>query len=245
MTYAQQFARAVWPEPSEPWAGSYLGQDGLLHCQVCRKPVQTRIVVCHEPRVVRCTCDCDRKKENQWLWKQWQIQRRQGQLRCFGDSRAAAWNFSRDDRRNPRLTRALEQYIRNFGRAGNLLLWGGLGRGKSFYAACVTNALLDQGHPCRFLYSDQVPERFSGVNGQKALQELNRCRFLVVEDVGDENGRVSPGVEQLLDLRCRTPRPLLLTTHLPPEQLQSLRSTNRLWHRVLQNCRVLGVESGQ
>lgn len=40
----------------------YMGEDGLLHCGICKKNVQTKIKFLGKEKTVRCICDCKRKE---------------------------------------------------------------------------------------------------------------------------------------------------------------------------------------
>ena len=62
------------------------------------------------------------------------------------------WNFENDDGRAPQMHYA-HRYVERWQimRAENLglLLWGGVGTGKSFLAGCIANALMEQEVPVR------------------------------------------------------------------------------------------------
>ena len=62
------------------------------------------------------------------------------------------WNFAADDGADPRIMRAAKNYVGNFTQlreqGKGLLLYGGVGTGKTFAAACIANALIDSGRTC-------------------------------------------------------------------------------------------------
>lgn len=51
-------------EPEKIPDGTYKAEDGLLHCKVCKQPVQHRLEICGKVHLVRCLCQCDEKRMN-------------------------------------------------------------------------------------------------------------------------------------------------------------------------------------
>ena len=68
-----------------------------------------------------------------------------------------------------------------------LLLWGPMGTGKTFAAACVANALLEAGEEVRMVTLGQVLLRLFGLDGSDRLawlEELAGCGLLILDDFG-------------------------------------------------------------
>ena len=61
------------------------------------------------------------------------------------------WKFENDNGRSHRCTthRYVEQWQTMRAENLGLLLWGGVGTGKSFLAGCIANALMEQEVPVR------------------------------------------------------------------------------------------------
>ena len=82
----------------------------------------------------------------------------------FSDSVMQNWTFANDNGRSPQMHHA-QRYVEQWRtmRSENigLLLWGGVGTGKSFLAGCIANALMVQ----------EVPVRMT--NFARILNELN------------------------------------------------------------------------
>lgn len=82
----------------------------------------------------------------------------------FSDPSMLDWAFENDNGRSPQMHHA-HRYVEQWQtmRAENLglLLWGGVGTGKSFLAGCIANALMEQ----------EVPVRMT--NFARILNELN------------------------------------------------------------------------
>ena len=74
------------------------------------------------------------------------------------DTAMLDWNFENDDGRAPQMHYAhcyVEQWQTMRAENLGLLLWGGVGTGKSFLAGCIANALMEPSSPsnCCSLYT--------------------------------------------------------------------------------------------
>ena len=100
----------------------------------------------------------------------------------FSDPAMLDWTFANDNGRSPQMHHA-HRYVEQWQtmRAENLglLLWGGVGTGKSFLAGCIANALMEQ----------EVPVRMT--NFVRILNELNSS-FSGRNDVVDKSLSLPP-----------------------------------------------------
>ena len=97
-----------------------------------------------------------------------------------------------------------------------LLLWGGVGTGKSFLAGCIANALMEQEVPVRMTnfarILNELNSSFSGCND--IVDKLCRYPLLIIDDFGMERG-TKYALEQIysiVDSRYRSRKPLIVTT---------------------------------
>ena len=70
----------------------------------------------------------------------------------FSDPAMLDWKFENDNGRSPQMHHAhryVEQWQAMRSENLGLLLWGGVGTGKSFLAGCIANALMKQKVPVR------------------------------------------------------------------------------------------------
>ena len=96
-----------------------------------------------------------------------------------------------------------------------LLLWGGVGTGKSFLAGCIANALVEQEVPVRMTnfarILNELNGSFSGRN--EVIDKLCRYPLLIIDDFGMERG-TEYALEQIysiVDSRYRSQKPLIVT----------------------------------
>ncbi len=122
------------------------------------------------------------------------------------------------------------------------LLWGGVGTGKSYFAGCIANALMEQEIPVRMtnfaLILNDLTASFEGRN--EYIARLCRAPLLILDDFGMERG-TEYGLEQVynvIDSRYRSRKPLIVTTNLSLQDLQHPQDTAhaRIYDRLLEMC---------
>ena len=120
-----------------------------------------------------------------------------------------------------------------------MLLWGDVGTGKSYMAASIANALLQQEVPVRMLnLSDVMNATFE--SREELLREVRQCSLLIIDDYGMERD-TEFGNEiafQVIDARYQSRKPLIVTTNLSLNTLTSPKDTDhkRIYDRILEMC---------
>lgn len=234
-------------------AGDYV-KDGLLYCGKCHTPKQHRGNFLGAEKLVPCICQCKKAeldaevKRRQWEKQQERIkkQRKAG----FPESDMESWTFAADDGANPRVMQAMRSYVDNFQRfkeqGKGLLLYGGLGTGKTYAAACIVNALIDTGRACLMTNFTRVLNTLWSIeNKQGYLDGLNQFDLLVLDDLGAER-RSEYAQEQVfnvIDSRYRAKLPLIITTNLTMQELTAPDNigNGRIYDRVLEMCHPVEV----
>lgn len=231
----------------------YMGEDGLMRCAVCHAATQTRVVIesLGINRVVRCICDCRKKELAEADMRSRQEETERRRRSCFAGAEMAAWRFEADDRKNAKLSDAMERYANDFNeykRAGRgLLLHGPVGTGKTFYAACIANRLIDRGYGVLVTNFSELVNRLQNTfDGKQAIMdELDRCSLLVIDDLGAErsNDYMQEIVYNIVDRRYRVGLPLIVTTNLPMTEIKSPADIRlaRIYDRILQICHPVEV----
>ena len=150
----------------------------------------------------------------------------------FSDPAMLNWTFENDNGRSPQMHHA-HRYVEQWQtmRAENLglLLWGGVGTGKSFLAGCIANALMEQKVPvCMTNFAHVVNELNSSFSGQnKVVDRLCRYPLLIIDDFGMERG-TEYALEQIyniVDSRYRSRKPLIVTTNLTLDEIRHPQDT--------------------
>lgn len=224
----------------------YMGEDGLLHCSVCHKAVQFRAEFAGIKKIVRCICDCKRKELEEYENRKKQEEIERMRRICFEEANMANWNFANDDRQNARISDAMQRYVENFPefrREGKgLLLYGTVGTGKSYHAACIANALIDRGYSCLMTNFARLTNKIQGMfeGKQEYIDSLNKYSLLIIDDLGVERKTeyMAEQVYNIIDARYRSGLPFIITTNLTWEELTkpSEIAYSRIYDRVVERC---------
>ena len=227
----------------------YIGEDGLKYCGKCHTRKQHRGHVFDREIVVSCICKCraeeleaeERRREMFKKQKTIDQNRRMG----FPESDMENWTFEQDDGAHPGIMRAMKIYVDNFAELSKqgkgLLLYGDVGTGKTFAAACVVNALIDVGYPCMMTNFARVLNTLWGTEKkQDYIDNLNSFRLLVLDDLGAER-RSEYSQEQVfnvIDARYRAKLPLIITTNLEIDEIKNPKDIGnaRIYDRILEMC---------
>ena len=229
----------------------YTGEDGLLYCGKCHTPKQTRLenISFFGDRPLPVACQCRREQEEREKAEQERRRHddRVASLRkvCFTDPAMYRWTFENDNG-NCEQMKLARLYVDRFPEMEKenigYLLWGAVGTGKSFFAGCIANALLEQEIPVRMTnfasILNDLNATFEGRN--EYIDRLCKCRLLILDDFGMERG-TEYSLEQVynvIDARSRSGKPLIVTTNLTLSQLQNPIDTAhaRIYDRVLNMC---------
>lgn len=231
-------------------AGDYK-KNGLLYCGICHTPKQCRQILFGKERVVGCMCACAQAQ-----YKQEEDNRRKREdadrvmrLRSAGITSQIFHdaNFSADDGKNPDSMAKLHRYAErwedmkreNIG----LLLYGGVGTGKSYGAACIANYLINQYTPVCMINLSTVLNSIGGFQTEDKnifIADLMRYPLLILDDFGMER-QTEYALEQVfnvIDARYRSGKPLIITTNLSLAELRSPKSMEhaRIYDRILEMC---------
>lgn len=250
-TIIEDIAAAV---PGEA-PGDYTGPDGLLYCGKCRTRKQLRVTIFGAEMIVPCICHCEaeaRRREDEQFHR-WQREEAIRMMRqaAFPDMKHLDWRFESDDQKNPELSEALARYAENWDdmRRENLglLLYGPVGTGKTFFAACIANALIDRGIPALMTSFNRVVNTAMGMyeGRQEYLDRVTGTPLLILDDLGAERDSeyMQEQVYNIVDARYRAGKPLIVTTNIDLEEIKNPRTQQykRIYDRVLEMCHPVEV----
>lgn len=225
---------------------TYKGDDGLLHCAVCHRNVQTVIQIFGETRTVPCICDCKvaEMKRHEEAQKQQELDRRRRV--CFAETNMASWTFENDDRQNAKLSDAMQRYVEKFPefrqQGKGLLLSGTFGTGKTYLAACIANALIDKGYTAKMTNFATLTNKLQGMfeGKQEYINSLNDFSIVIIDDLGAERKTeyMQETVFNIIDSIYRAGTPLIITTNLTLDEIKKppSREFARIYDRILERC---------
>lgn len=230
-------------------------ENGLLHCWKCHKPKE--IIVQFPWGEQKCVAQCDCQLEEQRKQEEARKVRQRAEKverlreRGFHDQTLRSWTFAADDGSSPVLMKKMRSYVSKFPimRDENcgLLLYGTVGTGKTFAAACVANALIDRNVPVIMTSFPRIINSLQATfeNKQRYLDDLNDCDLLVIDDFAVERQTeyVQQIIYEVIDSRYKVGYPLIVTTNLTAKELKNPGdvSRSRIYSRLLEMCHPVEV----
>ena len=196
---------------------------------------------------IECSCQRIERTKQEALIKQQKHSDLVRRLKAegFSDPAMLDWTFENDNGRSPQMHHArcyVEQWQAMRSENLGLLLWGGVGTGKSFLAGCIANALMEQEVPVRMTnfarILNELNSSFSGRND--IVDKLCRYPLLIIDDLGVERS-TEYAMEQMffvIDSRYRSRRPMIITTNLKLAELKNPPDLAhaRIYDRILERC---------
>lgn len=230
-------------------------KDGLLYCGKCHTPKQSVIPV--GGQIIKpyhmCKCEEEAYKAEQAditkVLQRSEIER--NRQAGFKDKEMMNCRFERDDQVNPKVSDISRRYVEHFNsmyqKGKGLIFFGNPGTGKSFFAACITNALIDRGYKCMMTNFPRIINELSGMfEGKQAyIDGLNNYDLLVIDDMAVERDTefTSEIVQNVIDSRYRSGKPLIVTTNITKAEYEAPKTVQkqRLYSRLYEMCLPLAV----
>ncbi|MDE6500720.1 MAG: ATP-binding protein [Ruminococcus sp.] len=226
----------------------YVGSDGLIYCGNCHTPKQSwgPVPLSDKKHLVPVICACREAEYKRLDELKMRQENEKKRSLCFVDYEMAEWCFANDDGNSDNhAMQVARNYVNNFEKMKNdgvgLFIYGDVGVGKSFMAACIANALIDKGVTVQMTdFTTIIDGLWNNEDRNAYRKKLNDVALLVIDDLGRENdSKHNKGiVTSVLDTRCRSKRPLILTSNFSLEYLLNVEDTalRRIYSRIFKQC---------
>lgn len=155
--------------------------DHLIYCAKCHTPRQGRYTL--QNRVflppIRCRCQQElyEQEEAKRKLKEKQMEIQRMKTSGLQDKAFYDYTFAKDSGVNPEMALA-HKYVENWDsmkeRSSGLLLWGDVGTGKTFFAGCIANALLDKGIPVLMTNFARILNTLAGMHSEDRNPFIDR-----------------------------------------------------------------------
>lgn len=239
--------------------GDYIGEDGLWHCGVCGRAKQKRIDTDFLHTTVWCICDCrkaeieEEKRQKEYEEDMRMISRMKDASMMSDKYRKATFSSYIVREENKKALKTAEMYVRDFrkmiteGHPGTgeknvgLIFYGQTGTGKSYTAACIANALMEQKISVIMTSFVKILQDIQGSDEEaEYIRMLNGCSLLIIDDLGAERNTdyALEKVYNVIDSRVRTDKPMILTTNLSFDEMMSNPDIRyrRIYDRIFEHC---------
>lgn len=214
--------------------GNYtVRDDGLAYCNNCGKPRQTRIAFEDGERIVCISCECLEAKNSKVNPERIE----QLQLRG-GVSPACTFDRAQPSKVMSKCKRYADRWDDIQEKGAGLLLWGGVGTGKTFAAHAIANELIKRDIPAYITSLSRILN--SGFDKTDVLRRIRETPLVCFDDLGAERSSqyALEQVFMLVDERYMTQRPLIVTTNLTLDEIKHPKDIDRkrIYDRILQRC---------
>lgn len=223
-------------------------EDGFMHCGVCGEAKEADWLVASQvfKRTRNCLCvrkeferrDAEREANTISLYRE----------DCFSDPTLADVRFDKDDNPDSELGKIARNYVDNFDHfyatGRGLVFTGVVGTGKTFYAACVANALVDKKLRVKMTsISRCVSEIMAGVLSENEyIDYLQKYDLVIFDDLGVERNTpfMNDKLYNIINSRYNSQKPMIITTNISLSQLGSQDGIpldrERVFDRILKAC---------
>lgn len=231
--------------------GDHIGEDGLVYCGKCGSRKQLRVKFGDKTHVVRCVCKCESKElEEKKRQEEYEEQmRRINRLKeaSMMDKKYREITFDKYEVReeNKKVFEMAKKYADRFQdmykKNQGLLLYGPVGTGKSFTAACIGNYLLDNAKPVIMTsFVKILQDIWENDREAEYITILNSASLLIVDDLGTERETdyALEKVYNIIDSRVRANKPMIITSDLELNDMMECEDIRkkRIYDRILECC---------
>ena len=225
-------------------------KDQLIYCSKCHTPRQSRHTLQGKiflPSILRkCQREIYEQEEAQRTLREKQLEIEHLKASGLQDKALYGYTFDKDNGMNPEMKLA-HNYVNNWEKmksnSSGLLLWGDVGTGKSFFAGCIANALLEKGVPVLMTNFSRILNTLTGMHFEdrnQFIDSLNQYSLLIIDDLGIERNSefALEQVFNVIDSRYRSKKPLIVTTNLTLQELNTPSDLphKRIYDRILERC---------
>lgn len=236
--------------------------NGILYCGKCKTAKEMAIQGFPNPsetRVVRILCKCEEARldaeaqEQKKHERALRIDETMQALERIGAIDAPKNTFGESDCVNVKNEQTMRKYAERFEVAFKenigMLLSGKKGSGKTFYAQCIANELMDRGYMVMYtsmrLLADVPKDEKAFV-----MNCVKKCDLLILDDLCAERDTeyMAEKTFEVINARYEAKKPMIITTNIGLEDMGAEEDLkySRIFQRVLEMCKpIVIVGSGR
>ena len=222
-------------------------KDGLIYCGNCNTPKQTKIMFKGEELKPMCLCECMKKEKEKEKEKENIKKIEEIRKRSFFDSELCTYTFENDNTYNKKITDLCKRYIEKWEEMKKdnigLMFWGDTGTGKTYFAACIANYLINKGERISMKSLPELLNELSNFeikNKNEYIDDICNVDLLIIDDLGSERQSeyAMEIVYDLINTRYLKKKPLIVTTNITLEEMKKTSNLKlkRIYSRILEMC---------
>lgn len=240
--------------------GDYFDDEGLIICGKCHeKKTHKFISSAGQTYVVRCACKClkEKSEKEKALAKQKQDEKIIKALKekAFYEKNFLNYTFAKDNTPNSNSSKIAKRYSEIFPKMlaeqKGLVLYGPVGAGKTFLAACIANAVMEQKYSCLFTTLFRLINKINSTfdKKQREIDLINKFSLLLLDDFDTERNTdyVNEAVYNIIETRYESRKPMIITTNLEKKKFVDCYDIKkqRIYSRIVETCFFIQVEDNQ
>ena len=232
---------------------TYTDEDGYLRCSICHERLTRHVELFPGEPPVLVNCVCEHTSSRRQFAAREEMRKnevKQGiRTRCITNPEWRNFTFEKDNGSHQSLSNVLKSYVENcdgdggfVDRGQGLLLYGGVGAGKTYLAASVINALIDKDVPCLMTSLSEIVDKTLRQNWSDAEVKawLADKKVIAFDDLGTERDTeyANEKIFTVINSLCGAKKSLIFTTNLTLEEMSrpTNRTSARLYDRILSAC---------
>lgn len=232
----------------------------LKSCPVCGEPtlVSLHMEWAGKDMEVPSECKCEREKrearEIEQKRRERAVRAEQERHACFPFEALEKMTFAADDGKNPQAQAVFKRYSEKLRDAvdanAGLLMYGGVGSGKTFYAACIANAAIDMGLKVSFTSVSDLSSKMGanfGKDRARIIHDICSKDVIILDDLGAERGTDASqeNVYQAVNALCLAGVLIIATTNLTVKDMQEEKqpTLQRIYSRIFGACQPFEVKA--
>lgn len=221
----------------------------IEYCEKCKTPRQKLIKVesLGIEKIVDCLCKCEQeqweKDNKERLDKEKADAVKRLKIDGVRDKALRGYTLDVDNGNNKQMTSLCEKYTKAFCKdSKGLLFYGDVGNGKTFFAACIGNALIEKNIRVMITDFSRVLNMLqdNAFSKNEVLDQFSHYQLLIIDDLGVER-QSDYALEQVytvIDQRYKSGKPLIITTNLSMAEMSKPKDIkySRIYDRILEMC---------
>ena len=234
--------------------GDYERGDGILMCGKCHTPRRKYLDVNGRQILVPIPCKCrieadEAKQLEEKRQKDFEAMQslKKGSLidSKFKDCTFTTCKVVPDNKRQVKLCNSYaDRFEQMLEKNQGLLLYGNVGTGKSYLSACIANSIMERLYSVCATSMVKIMDLARDFKEKDTLTNLEakmmKADLLILDDLGteSESSYAKEIVYRVIDGRYRIKKPMVITTNLTLEAMQSCLDIDRkrVYDRILEVC---------